>query len=279
MTLVLTELSDAGIVMVADSAIAQMTADGKIAAAYKQWPKLLRVSVPPDLRAGVSYWGVIGKVTKQDFPEWLKLRLSQTEEFHDLRSLAEYLARELNAACGNKPLSEGCDVGLHVAGFSPWLDGKLRATVFHVHNRHSQLGTRTLLYDVRNQPARRQRVLKAGPMGLFEARQNFPELTLSVPENVSRLEAGEFLLRNGDYGPYAVVSTRLYEAFAELNGIDGCRIPRDPKNIASRMGFHRMMIETMIRIYASSNLPKLIGKPVQSLGIDPGKYVTGTDAP
>jgi hypothetical protein len=98
----------------------------------------------------------------------------------------------------------------------------------------------------------------------------------TVPANVSILESG-FLLRNGDYSAYAVVSRKLDEAFAELNRFPGCQIPRSPGSLGSRMGFHRIVMETIIRIYAASSLPKIIAAPVKSLGIAPDRYVQGSD--
>ena len=62
MTLVITELSNVGIAMAADSAIT-ITKKGRIIGiAPKGWKKLLRV---PKIKAAVSYWGVIGAITSK----------------------------------------------------------------------------------------------------------------------------------------------------------------------------------------------------------------------
>ena len=60
MTLVLTQVSNAGIAMVADSAISRMVG-GRIVRSDEEWEKLLWV---PRIKAGVSYWGFIGKVAR-----------------------------------------------------------------------------------------------------------------------------------------------------------------------------------------------------------------------
>lgn len=275
MTLILTELTPPGVVMVADSAISYEL-DGKVVTANKeQWEKLFTV---PSVGAGVSYWGAIGKVTPRDFPNWLREVLGKTGQFSDLQTLAEHLARALNTNCGDKPLPNGADVGLHVAGFAPWRDGVLRPTVYHVHNRHSEYRVKTDLWGARGQPLRRRWSLVAGAMGLFEARLNFPD-DKPVDVNVATLKEGGFFLQNGDYFPYTVVSRKLYEAFAELSTFDGCRIPRDPDNLPSRMGFHRMVIETIINLYEMSSLPKRIGRPIVSLAINAdGDFMRGTNA-
>ena len=222
MTLILTELTTAGIVMVADSAISDTDAAGKAISLNKtQWDNLFKVSVPGKLRAGVSYWGYIGRIAPRGFPGWLRQRVTAKGKFDDLPSLASYLAAELNQACGGVPLPAGIDVGLHVAGYAPWADNELRPTVFHVHNRDSALVTRTVLFSARDEPLVREQRLEGGRMGLFEARQNFPNAADSVRQNLAILSApGGFLLRNGDYGPYSVVNDKLNEAFAQLNTIN-----------------------------------------------------------
>jgi hypothetical protein len=70
MTLILTELSGAGIAMVADSAIS-IWKGGKISTKdQQQWTKLLPA---PHIGAGVSYWGAIGEITNnRRFDEWLE---------------------------------------------------------------------------------------------------------------------------------------------------------------------------------------------------------------
>ena len=80
MTLVLTELSNAGIVMAADSAITK-TQNGKIIEIdTESWQKLLPI---PKIKAGISYWGIIGAITKKQFDHWLKI-IIESEEYDDL---------------------------------------------------------------------------------------------------------------------------------------------------------------------------------------------------
>jgi hypothetical protein len=133
MTLVLTELTEAGLAMAADSAISRLDPQGNIKEVDEnRWQKLLRV---PRIKAAVSYWGTIGAVTNERFDLWLNRIISQGV-YSDLSSFADYLARALNSACQDKPLYEDCPVGMHVAGFAPWPDGSRRPTLYHVHNGH-----------------------------------------------------------------------------------------------------------------------------------------------
>jgi hypothetical protein len=77
MTLVLTELSDAGIAMAADSAITRLSHGRIIEIDQQGGRKLLRV---PRVNAAVSYWGSIGAVTRVQFDNWLQ-RVIDTEAY------------------------------------------------------------------------------------------------------------------------------------------------------------------------------------------------------
>ena len=69
MTLILTELTSAGIAMAADSAITRMN-NGKVVEIEPEgMSKILRV---PKIRAAISFWGMIGAVTTQAFDQWLQ---------------------------------------------------------------------------------------------------------------------------------------------------------------------------------------------------------------
>jgi hypothetical protein len=64
MSLILTEISNAGIAMVADPAISMLNpVTHKVEAHQKDWLKLLKVQ---RINAAVSYWGNIGAVTTRN---------------------------------------------------------------------------------------------------------------------------------------------------------------------------------------------------------------------
>jgi hypothetical protein len=135
MTLILTELSQAGIAMAADSAISTVVKGKIVTKDQKHWKKLLRV---PRIKAGISYWGDIGLITKIPFDEWLEGKIKKGS-YTDLPSFADYLAAEMNRAVGDKPLGNNHQVGVHVAGFQTWADGVSRPTFYHIHNGHSHV--------------------------------------------------------------------------------------------------------------------------------------------
>jgi hypothetical protein len=136
MTLILTELSDAGIAMAADSKISLLK-NGKLFTKEKNWQKLLKV---PRIKAAISYWGSVGLIAPHPirFDEWLQDKI-ENGDYADLRSLADYLADEMNNAAKGKPLRDEQGAGIHVAGFQQWTDGVKRPTFYHIHNVHGHV--------------------------------------------------------------------------------------------------------------------------------------------
>jgi hypothetical protein len=124
MTLVLTEVSQAGIAMVADSAISPLRKGLIVTRDQQQWKKLLKVR---RIQAGVSYWGGIGYITRERFDEWLERKIEQGT-YKDLASFADYLATEMNNAARGKPIPQ--PAGIHVAGLHSWPDGSRRPSFF-----------------------------------------------------------------------------------------------------------------------------------------------------
>lgn len=267
MTLVLTELSEAGIAMAADSAITQVRNGRIVSTDSEGWDKLIRV---PRITAAASYWGHVGQVTHR-FDLWLR-EVIRSSDYSDLASFADVLADALNAACGGEPLDEGQDTGIHVAGYAEWEDGEPRPYFFHVHNGH---GT-TRIQEKQDHKGRLIEVRAewvSDPRKLFEKHQDFPKRSESIEENVQRLKGG-YTTRNGDYLLYAVIWRGLTGALNYINLMPDASIPRDPTSVASRKGFLHVVLETMIRLYGCSNRSRVIGGDVTSLGIAPGRYVT-----
>jgi len=267
MTLVLTELSNAGIAMATDSAITKLSQGKVIEVDQQGWSKLLPVS---SITAAISYWGTIGAVTKMQFDIWLK-RVIDSERYTDLESFADHLANALNDACHGKPLAEGQDVGIHVAGYSQWSDGHRRPVFFHVHNGHG-------LYDPQREWDEEGRLIAvrpkwvSEPRKLFEKHQDFPKMGKTLEENLAILQNG-YITHNGAYFLYSVIWKHMRRAFQYINLIPGVSIPRNPSELRSRKGFLHTMLDTMVRLYRCSNQSLIIGGDVTSLGIGPEGYL------
>ena len=261
MTLVITELSEAGIVMVSDSAISDDD-NGTLRVRQTGWRKTLPV---PLISAGISYWGYVGKVTTMAFDQWLR-RVIEREEYRDLESFADQLVDALNVACHGRALPDGCAVGIHLAGYGEWPDGARRPMFFHVHNGHGAL---RLIPKNNSEPEGELiRDPSWAPRTRFAKHQDFPSLSKSAEQNLSLLRTG-YITRNGDYLFYAVVGGELHAAFQLMNRVSGFSIPRDPESLHSRQGFLRNILEFMIQLYRCSNQPRIVGPPVSSLMIGP----------
>jgi hypothetical protein len=274
MTLILTELSEAGIAMAADSAITYRDKQGRLTQkAPQNWLKLLKV---PSVKAAVSYWGTIGVVNKR-FDHWLQ-NLIRTRTYQDVSTLADCIASELNQACGDRPLSGNNCVGVHVAGYAPWSDGVCRPVFFHVHNGHGNFIINKTVEEQNKQSyiTKLTPKIQAEPRKLFEKYQDFPGVKCSLDNNLENLRKC-YITRNGDYLMFSIIAEQLSHTFACLNLITGLNIPRNPSNLQSRLGYLLTMIDITISIYSCSTALKTIGRPVVGLGIRPdGSYVDGS---
>lgn len=267
MTLVLTELSDAGIAMAADSAITRLSHGRILEVDHQGWRKLLRV---PRISAAVSYWGMIGAVTQVQFDNWLQ-NVIDTENYDDLSSFAGRLAHTLNTACHNSPLPNGNDMGIHVAGYSQWLDGVRRPFFYHVHNGHGMFTVK----EIRDEQGNITSVIpewQSDPRGPFEVHQDFPFPTKSLDENIAALHDG-YITRNGAFFIYAVLWQHMQRALKYINLVQNVSLPRDMNNLSSRKGFLHIMLEMIIRLYRCSNRSRIVGGTVTSLAIGANGYV------
>ncbi len=274
MTLVITEVSNVGIVMAADSAITKLRGNKIVEIDQQGWRKLLEV---PSIKAGISYWGMIGSVTSIRFDQWLE-RVIVSDNYSDLSSFADHLVKSLNKACHNKPLTDTRGLGVHVAGYAKWEDGKRRPFFYHVHNGH---GAMQIHHDVEKMADGRNRLIAVHPRWvgqprkLFEKHQDFPCKDKSLKENLDILNNG-YITRNGDFFFYSVIWDKLQQGFSYLNLIPNVSIPRDPKNLNSLKGLLHTALETTIRVYRCSNQSRIIGGTVRSLAIGPRGYLPET---
>lgn len=270
MTLILTELTPAGICLAADSAITKVQG-GNIREIDEQgWTKVLRV---PKITSAVSYWGVIGAITTQRFDHYLQAVIQQEAEYDSLASFAEHVVRNLNKSSGGKPLPNDWSAGVHIAGFAPWDDGENRPVFYHVHNGHGEYKLEERTVRVNGQDIF-EIIPKwiAEPRRLFAVHQDFPRVDIPLAINLQTLKAG-YITRNGAYLEYAVMWKFFENALLYLNAIQGTSIPRDPNDIASRKGFIHAMLETVIRLYKVSNKARVVGGTVTSLGVRANGYV------
>jgi hypothetical protein len=272
MTLVITEVSGIGIVMAADSAISYFDRQTRKVVKVESdgGPKVLRV---PSINAAISYWGMVGAVTEQQFSLWLR-KLIDSRRYSDLNSFSDLLVVALNEACKGKLLKDDESVGIHVAGYALWSDGEQRPTFIHIHNGHGQFVTIPQGDEDGNLVALYPRWITYSRK-LFEKHQDFPAELKSLEENLEILRQG-YITRNGDFYIYAVIWEAMEEAFKHINLTPNFQVPSNPLNLGSRKDYLQMAVEIIVRIYSCSNhkqKPTIAGEAV-SLGIGPRGYLT-----
>ena len=252
--------------MVADSAISFYDKQGNLGVRNREeWKKLLWVG---KVAAGVSYWGSIGEITRRRFDEWLDEAI-RVGDFHDLPSLAAYLAGVLNTAAKNQPVQR--PMGVHVAGFHDWEDHVRRPMFFHVHNGDGQIAWAQAV-DA-NGNISLHPTYQWGPRTLFAPHRDLPTVGAPVDLEVARLGSG-WITSNGDFTTYSVIAGKLMETCAILRAIPNVHVPRDPTKIGSKVAVLNLILQTVISIHKLSSLSKGIGGKISVLGIGPnGKYV------
>jgi hypothetical protein len=242
MTLILTEISDIGIAMAADSAITVPITRPDGTTVYRVLTGVHKLQVVDKLNAGISIWG-LGQIGNMDTDIWLQDFINdQRENYNTLNEFAVLLQNELRNRIPQinfreRPLGT---IGFHLAGFVDHLN-RPTATFYHIHNGISQtLCTRGITVD----PA------------IVNANHDLP------PDIVYELLSSgrHAVIRNGDIAVFAPFIEHLGVFFESLSQ-HGLTIP-DSRNLLERAEWLKFEIRTMSEIYRFSNLhlPTIGGK-------------------
>src|SRR5258706_2019567 len=237
MTLIITELSKFGIVMVADSAVTftEILPDGS------QFHHVLngaqKLQAIPYLKAGISVWG-LGSIPTQNgnlsTDVWINDFISRHSQVSALSDFADRLAQELQESLGEEQVS----VGFHLAGFVE-VENQNLPTFYHVRNVDGTFAN----YEFHE----------------FIVGQDFPPRELADNES--------YITRNGDYGTYAVLATAVHNALPIIQRGVGLNIPH--QSLQGRIAYHSAWIKFVSELYASSGLLRTIGGSISALGIYP----------
>jgi len=235
MTLIITELSKFGIVMVADSAVTftETLPDGS------QFPHVLngaqKLQAIPYLGAGISVWG-LGNMPTQNgnlsTDVWINDFIARHSQVATLSEFADCLTQELQESLGENEIS----VGFHLAGFVEMENQKL-PTFYHVRNVDGTFAH----YEFHE----------------FIVGQDFPPRELAENEL--------YITRNGDYGAYAVLANAIHNALPIIQNGIGINIPYP--SLQGRIAYHSAWIKFVSELYASSGLLRTIGGSISALGI------------
>lgn len=189
-TILVSQLWEAGILMASDSLICERHANGRYKARTDlKWEKLY---FQAGLKVGFGFWGCVGAFSGNQAPsEWLKRQLEAKTAPTEPDEVAKYVATCLESACRGEASEP---VGIHVACFTKWTDQIDRPTFWHIHNQHGHFeedpnehGSLKWIEDSARKPFREYR--------------DFPRADEAASQN--ELAAG-FETRNGMFEKYAL---------------------------------------------------------------------------
>jgi hypothetical protein len=242
MTLVITELSEFGIAMVADSAVTceeKTPAGDTIRRVLNGANKLQPISY---LGAGISMWG-LGSIKTSVGPVstdvWIADFIQRQIHVKSIDEFAKQLAQELQRVVSNVKIP----MGFHLAGYVE-KQGTTLPTFYHVRNVEGTY----LNYDYHD----------------FIPGQDFP------PREMKK--GGEpYRTRNGDYAPYAILAWGMENMLPTIRKSVGISIPY--ASIQGRIAYLTAWLRFVSDLYASSGLLRTIGGNILSIGITPEKQV------
>jgi hypothetical protein len=237
MTLIITEISEYGIAMVADRALTETFRFRSGREYAKTLDGVHKLQPIPSLEAGISMWG------RATFPTsggeapldlWLRDFIHDNSSLTSLDDFAEKLTNELKLSLGGtRDL-----MGFHIAGYVD-SQGRKMPTVYHVRNNDGPYG-QLRIHD-------------------FVKGHDFP------PRDIRSGET--FELRNGDFGPYALLSETIKRVGPTLQQVSGLAIPYP--SLEGRLSYQAAWIRFISDIYDSSRALRTIGTSVIRLGIAP----------
>lgn len=207
MTLIITALSDLGIVMVGDTSITEDCLNANRTIGERAFSGLIKVVQVPKLAAGLAYWGWTKMPPDQQSQNaehqngvwldwWLQnLVIERQADYQSLEDLAHILENELRVLVPplNKQelkISLLGNGGIHLAGFEE-VDGTRQPCFWHIHNGISRSD------------------LKIDPC-IVNANCDYPPL--KIPQG------NIYMTRNGDFETYAEFFDGYFKDFVrDLN--------------------------------------------------------------
>ena len=235
MTLIITELSRLGIIMVGETAQTVTSMAPNHTVQDRSFFGLVKVIPVPKLQAGLSYWGW-AKVPPddQEHETWLdwwlqdliQRRATEYDTIEDLANLLETQLRLVIPRMTEPELTECPDgnIGVHLAGFIE-TDGNRLPCFWHIHNGRSQR-----LPDKQLDPH------------IINANYDIPS---------QRYDTGTAITRNGDIEAYIrFFDGHLQEYITEVQQEMGIIIPYP--TLGSRAEFWSAQIKFISALYEAS---------------------------
>lgn len=243
MTLILTEISNFGIAMAADSAVTEKIVKPNGNIIYRVLTGVRKLQVIDKLNAGISVWGE-GMINNTPTDIWLEDFIDgQRANYNSLNDFALLLQNELrlHIASINVRNNRLGTIGFHLAGFVGY-QGNPTPTFYHIHNGISQ--------------ALSARGITVNP-AIINANHDLP------PNIAQQIIASgvAYITRNGDFTTYAQLFDHLNTFLQNLFQYRNLTIPHS-RNLMERAEWLRFQIRTMSELYmlSSLHLPTIGGK-------------------
>lgn len=232
MTLIVSEISSYGIVMVGDSAI---TRKKNGSAAYHDG--CVKVQFSEKARIGFSIWGR-ANVGNRRMDEWLsefiEKRIGDNEP---IESVGQRLADELNAEL--KAEQQCFQRGIHIAGYVDNLP-----VLWHVHSGH----------------------LDEAPHEI-KLYRDYPPTNMEVWEREEAFGSGGFWqLRNGRFKHFSVLFEHVQSYTETLREILGTTFP--PPDIKGRLEFYKMLIKFVAGVLQVSDQDRSVNDQLSWVAFD-----------
>lgn len=242
MTLVLTEISQYGIVMGADSAVTCETPLPSGGTGRRVLTGVQKLFPIPYLQAGVSCWGY-GQIGNFETDVWLSdfIRRHQGQS-QTLQDFAMQLQDELNRIIPPTQSGQG-EAGFHLAGFVS-RNGRLTPDFWHIHNGPSQFFNNIDPH-------------------VFNANH---DLAGAMAQGSYNHSTPNLIARNGDYLFYAAWWKDFEDLLKATLRQRGINIPLP--SLEGRAEYIRFQIRTISEIYSMSTLLASIGGEISILAID-----------
>ena len=259
MTLVLSEVSKFGLVMVGDSAIESTYTDLALLPSGKKPNPIVRtgcdkVKQVPGRPIGISFWGM-GKIGDIPTDLWVDDYIQNiVEPDWGFDEICEQLKENVNYhMTQSKAFGRG---GFHVGTVKKPNGGPPIPYLYHVHN------------DSDGQDWEHFRVQEDIPKGL----------EMTIDQYLAELNRGMWrFLRNGFVDSFQKIQDRMFDLIEEFARTKGIMIP-SPENIQTHEKFARLQVGLMADLFALSNHNPLVGRPITSLTIDMEQNVTFTSS-
>lgn len=234
MTLIITEISEFGIAMVADSAVTQTIQFPYGITRQRTLNGARKLQIIPQLRAGISMWGLGTLEGNIPIDVWVREFIARRIYVTSLDDFADELAHELRQIAGDAK----DPIGFHLAGYVE-RDSKKLAVAYHTRNCDGDYHH----YDLH-------------------------EFIAGLQFSPAILNPGElYTIRNGDYGPFAILSALSPFFLDEIKRMTKLEIPSP--TLWGRTNYLVSWVKFVSDLYASAGRDRIIGGSVASLMIPP----------